>query len=68
MTKILRQWAGLTPPTSITPRKTALILIDLQMDYFTPGKLFIPDGERVIGRAVQLRDWATGLGMAVVHF
>ena len=67
MTKTLRQWAGLIPPTSIAPRKTALILIDLQMDYFTPDKLLIPDGERVIDRAVQLRDWATGLGMVVVH-
>lgn len=67
MAKTLRQWAGLKPPTSIDPKKTALILIDLQMDYFTPGKLLIPDGERVLDRAVQLREWANRLGVAVVH-
>lgn len=67
MVKTLRQWAGLTPPASIDPRKTALILIDLQMDYFTPDKLLIPDGERVVDRAAQLREWAAGLGMPVVH-
>jgi len=67
MTKTLRQWAGMTPPDSITPHTTALILIDLQMDYFTPGKLLIPDGERVIARAGQLRAWANERGIAVVH-
>ncbi len=66
-TKTLRQWAGLVPPTSIDPAKTALILIDLQMDYFTPGKLPIPDGERVVERAQRLRDWAAEKGVAVVH-
>lgn len=67
MPQTLRQFAGLTPPSSLDPTKTALILIDLQMDYFTPGKLPIPDGNRVVDRAVQLRDWATELGIAVVH-
>jgi nicotinamidase-related amidase len=66
-TKTLRQWAGLVPPASIDPAKTALILIDIQMDYFTPGKLMIPDGERVAERAGRLRDWATKRGIAVVH-
>lgn len=67
MPQTLRQLAGLTPPSSLDPAKTALILIDLQMDYFTPGKLLIPDGERVVDRAVQLRDWATDQGVAVVY-
>ncbi len=67
MPKTLRQWAGLTPPASLDPRTTALILIDLQMDYFTPGKLPIPDGEAVVDAAVRLRDWAGAHGIAVVH-
>lgn len=65
--KTLRQWAGLVPPESLDPAKTALILIDIQNDYFTPGKLPIPDGERVVDKAVQLRDWAAAAGIAVVH-
>lgn len=67
MVKTLRQLAGLMPPSSLVPQKTALILIDLQMDYFTPGKLLIPAGERVIDRVVQLREWAAAQGIAVVH-
>ncbi len=58
MTRTLRQRAGLRPPASIEPAKTALILIDIQMDYFKPDKLFIPDGEQVVRLAAQLRDWA----------
>ena len=37
------------------------------MDYFTPGKLLIPDGEAVVARAVQLRDWTRSVGVAVVQ-
>lgn len=37
--KTLRQWAGLAPPTGLDPAKTAMLLIDIQMDYFTPAKL-----------------------------
>ena len=65
--KTLRQWAGLRPPTSIDPTATALLLIDIQMDYFTPEKLLIPEGERVVERALQLRQWAGVQGIAVVH-
>lgn len=67
MSKTLRQWANLRPPTSVDPARTALVLIDIQMDYFTPDKLPIPDGQRVVARAAQLRDWAGSAGIAVVH-
>ncbi|HEX2949734.1 MAG TPA: isochorismatase family protein, partial [Armatimonadota bacterium] len=67
MTKTLRQWAGLVPPGSLNTAKTALVLIDIQMDYYTPGKLPIPDGERVLDRAVQLREWAQAHQIPVVH-
>jgi nicotinamidase-related amidase len=67
MPQTLRQIAGLKPPTSLDPTRTALVLIDVQMDYFTPDKLPIPDGERVLDRSAQLRDWATAQGIAIVH-
>ncbi len=67
MPQTLRQIAGLKPPTVIDPQKTALVLIDMQMDYFTPGKLLIPDGERVLARASALRAWAHARGVTIVH-
>ena len=65
--KTLRQWAGLVPISSIEPAKTAMLLIDFQMDYFTPGKLEIPDGDRAVRRADALRKWAREKGIKVVH-
>jgi len=67
MTNTLRQWAGVRPPTTLDRQSTALLLIDIQMDYFTPGKLLIPDGDRVLDLAGALRDWAAGSGLPVVH-
>lgn len=67
MVKTLRQVAGLGRPTGIDPAKAALVLIDIQMDYFTPAKLPIPAGERVVAQAAQLREWAAKSGLAVVH-
>jgi len=37
------------------------------MDYFTPGKLHIPDGDRAVQRADAVRKWARGKGIGVVH-
>jgi nicotinamidase-related amidase len=65
--KSLRQIAGLRQPGTVDPATTALILIDIQMDYFRPEKLLIPDGARVVERAAALRDWAGERGIAVVH-
>ncbi len=65
--RTLRQWAGLTPPASLPTTGTAVVFIDLQMDYFTPGKLLIPDGDAVIANAVRLRDWAVANGWPVAH-
>jgi len=67
MATTLQQIAGLRAPERIDPAKTALVLIDLQNDYFTPDKLFIPDGARVLERAVRLREWAREKGVTVVH-
>lgn len=67
MAKTLRQIAGLRAPEQIDPTKTALILIDIQNDYFAPDKLFIPDGQRVLDRAAQLQEWAHARGVTIVH-
>jgi nicotinamidase-related amidase len=63
----LRQIAGLGRAQSVTPSKTALILVDIQVDYFMEGKLPIPDGARVLQNASKLVDWADKNGIAVVH-
>lgn len=67
MPETLRQIAGLTPPTTINPATTALILIDIQMDYFTADKLPIPDGPRVVENACRLRDHARKNDIFIVH-
>lgn len=65
--KTLREWAGVKPVSQILMKKTALILIDIQMDYFTPGKLSIPDGESAVSQAAELRQWARSSGIPVIH-
>lgn len=63
----LRQIAGLCPPESIEPGHTALILIDIQNDYFNPQGLLIPEGARVLANAARLMDAADASGMVVIH-
>lgn len=65
--KTLRQWAGLTPVSEINAKNTALVLIDIQMDYFTPGKLHIPDGEAAVSQAAAVREWARSKGITIIH-
>jgi nicotinamidase-related amidase len=64
--KTLRQWAGLTRPTAITKAKTALVLIDIQQEYFR-DKLIIPDGAPTVENATRLLVWARQNHMTVVH-
>jgi len=66
-TQTLRQMAGLKAPESLTPDKTALVLIDFQGDYFDPAKLLLPDGRRAAGQAAQLVDAADAAGVKVFH-
>lgn len=63
----LRALAGLAPPNEIDARTTALLLIDFQMDYFFPDKVWIPDGEQTVTYASRLVHWADLNGIAVVH-
>lgn len=64
--KTLRQQAGLQAPTSIAPTKTALLLIDFQMEYYSGG-LPIPDGAAAAKNAADLVDWADQVGVHVIH-
>lgn len=62
----LRQIAGAIPMTALNPARSALILIDFQMEYFT-GKLPLPDGPRAVANAAKLLDWADRSSIPVVH-
>ena len=64
--KTLRQQAGLQAPTAIAPTKTALLLIDFQMEYYSGG-LPLPDGAAAAKNAADLIDWADRVGVHVIH-
>ena len=64
--KTLRQQAGLQAPTALAPAKTALLLIDFQMEYYGGG-LPIPDGASAAKNAATLVDWADQVGVHVIH-
>lgn len=64
--KTLRQWAGLARPENVRRAATALVVIDMQQDYFS-GKLIIPDGEKALRHAAKLLAWAREQGILVAH-
>ncbi len=66
-TKTLRQIAGLLPATNLQASQAALVLIDLQMDYFKGDRLYIPGGAAVVDTALKLRAWAHQHGITVIH-
>lgn len=62
----LRRMSGVLPPASLDPARSALVLIDFQMEYFT-GALPVPDAEHVAKVAQRLLDWADECHMPVMH-
>jgi nicotinamidase-related amidase len=64
--KTLREWAGLQPPVRLDPKKTAVVLIDFQEEYFG-GNVPIPDGAAAVRNGAALAAWADRVGAAVVH-
>jgi len=64
--KTLRQLAGLAKPTAVLRTTTALVLIDIQRDYFG-DKLIIPAGEAAVQKAAELLAWARRNRLMVVH-
>lgn len=63
---IIRTIVGATPSISLDPTSTALLVIDIQNEYFS-GKLPIPDGMAVLHNANRLISLADRHGMQVFH-
>lgn len=64
--KTLRQWAGFAPPARVDCRRTVLLLVDFQREYFD-GKLPIPDGPSALAAARRLLEAAERVGVSIVH-
>ncbi|AIY43860.1 Isochorismatase [Collimonas arenae] len=62
----IRTLVGATASTSLDPKTTALLVIDIQNEYFS-GKLPIPDGLAVVRNANRLIALADKHGMPVFH-
>jgi len=62
----IRAIVGAAPSTSLDPQSTALLVIDIQNEYFA-GKLPIPDGLAVVRNANRLIALADRHGMPVFH-
>lgn len=62
----LRSMAGARPPAEVDPRRTALVLVDFQKEYFS-GNVPLPAGEAAAASAARLADWADRAGVQVVH-
>ncbi|KFD20424.1 cysteine hydrolase family protein [Yokenella regensburgei] len=63
-TKTIREMSGATAVTSLSASKTALIVIDIQNEYFT-GKMVIPDGMQALNNSKKLVNFAHQKGMPV---
>jgi nicotinamidase-related amidase len=62
----LRAIGGATAPASLEAKTTALVVIDLQNEYFS-GKLPIPDGSKALDQARKLVSFADQHGIEVIH-
>ncbi|MGO4998773.1 cysteine hydrolase family protein [Oceanisphaera sp. W20_SRM_FM3] len=62
----IRALTGATRTASITPKHTALLVIDFQNEYFK-GKMPIPDGKAALANAKRLIAMADQAGMPVFH-
>ncbi|PKH25300.1 cysteine hydrolase [Enterobacterales bacterium CwR94] len=68
-TKTIQQMAGATATTSLSASKTALIVVDIQNEYFEgkgfKGKMVIPDGMQALNNSKKLVEYAHAKGMPV---
>jgi nicotinamidase-related amidase len=62
----IRTMAGAGAPATLTPSRTALLVIDFQNEYFA-GRMPIPDGDAALRNAQRLIAHADEAGMAVYH-
>lgn len=59
----LRTLGGAARTAELPAHATALVIIDVQNEYFPGGKLLIPDGQRVLEKNQQLVDFARSHAM-----
>ena len=65
--KTLRQMQGKMAPHSFERGHTALIIIDIQNEYFNGGGLPLPESESAAVNAKVLLEWARENALTVVH-
>lgn len=61
----IRTMSGAISTTSLTAKKTAVIVIDIQNEYFPGGKMPIPDGMKALNNSKRIVDFAHKNGMPV---
>ncbi|MCU6278576.1 cysteine hydrolase family protein [Enterobacter quasiroggenkampii] len=68
-TKTIRAMSGATATTSLSASETALIVVDIQNEYYAGqnfrGRMVIPDGENVLLNSKKLVNYAHQKGMPV---
>ena len=62
----IRAMSGATPVASLDSRRTALLVIDFQNEYFT-GRMPIPDGAKALANTRKLIDFADQAKIPVYH-
>lgn len=62
----LRTLSGIPNLERLDKKKTALLLIDFQMESFT-GALPVPNAELIVEKAVKLMDWADKHKIKTIH-
>ncbi len=65
--KTLRQMQGKTAPQSVERDHTALIIIDIQNEYFNGGGLPLPESQNTAANAKVLLEWARQHSITVLH-
>lgn len=63
----IRALSGAPATAVITPKQTALVMIDFQLEYFQGGNLVIPDGPAAVSAAARLTEWADLHNIPVFH-
>jgi nicotinamidase-related amidase len=63
----IRAISGAPATTALDAKSTALVVIDIQREYFEGGKLYLPDGQPALMRAKKLVAFADAQRIPVFH-
>jgi nicotinamidase-related amidase len=63
----IRAISGAPATTALDAKSTALVVIDIQREYFEGGKLYLPDGQSALMRAKKLIAFADAQRIPVFH-